>query len=542
MKRSFQVVDLFAGPGGLAEGFSAFMNEDGERPFHVTLSVEKEKAAHQTLRLRAFLRQFDEFPEEYYDALNTGQSLPDWSATYEGEWDTAVEEALLLELGTDEAAAIIDKRIDRLLTLGVETVVIGGPPCQAYSLVGRARNKGIDGYVPEADPRHYLYREYIRILQRLKPAAFVMENVKGMLSSALKGESIFDQVQTDLRAAGGEPGSYELFSLSTSELGGTHISRARRSSDFLLHSESFGVPQTRHRVIVLGIRRDLVPLGNLVIGDVRPVATSVKDVLVGLPQLRCRLSRGDSPAEWQQAVARQMDCAIEAAQNHPSAPTKLVGALSAGKQSFAEGVCVPPTLSRDPPAPLSVCPADLRAWLEDSRLKATLNHSSRAHMEADLGRYFFCSIFRQSEGRVAKAPDFPAGLAPDHANWSSGAFKDRFRVQGWDEASNTITSHIHKDGHYFIHPDAQQCRSLTVREAARLQTFPDNYLFLGNTTEQYIQVGNAVPPFLARQIAAAVHQALSLPRRADDQTKMDDTRTSVVPRIWMEAAQPTALD
>jgi DNA (cytosine-5)-methyltransferase 1 len=509
MKRSFQVVDLFAGPGGLAEGFSAFQDADGERPFHVTLSVEKEKAAHQTLQLRAFLRQFDEFPGEYYEALNAGRGLPDWSNLYEGEWETALEEALLLELGADAAALTIDSKLAQLLKLGVETIVIGGPPCQAYSLVGRARNAGIESYVPEEDARHYLYREYIRILQQLKPAAFVMENVKGMLSASLKGTLIFDQVQDDLRAAGGEPDSYELYSLSTSELGGTHLVRARQSGDFLVDSELFGVPQTRHRVIVLGIRRDLTPpSGNLVLADTGTPAAVVRDVIGGMPELRCRLSRADGPTEWRAAVARQIDRAIKAAEDHPSASPELLEALRLGKEAFAAQAAIPATVSREPSVPPASCPAGLRKWLEDPQLQTTLNHSSRAHMEADLGRYFFCSTFRHAVGRVAKAPDFPAALAPEHANWSTGAFKDRFRVQGWNEASNTITSHIHKDGHYFIHPDPQQCRSLTVREAARLQTFPDNYLFLGNTTEQYIQVGNAVPPFLARQIAAAVHRAL----------------------------------
>lgn len=154
----------------------------------------------------------------------------------------------------------------------------------------------------------------------------------------------------------------------------------------------------------------------------------------------------------------------------------------------------------------------LAEWLVDPRMTSLPNHQSRNHMPSDLSRYAFASAFAEVTGRSPKAEDFPGSLAPAHDNWTSGKFRDRFRVQCAGAPATTVTSHIGKDGHYFIHPDPLQCRALTVREAARLQTFPDNYLFEGNRTQQYVQVGNAVPPLLARGIAEVVHSALMAAR------------------------------
>jgi DNA (cytosine-5)-methyltransferase 1 len=154
-------------------------------------------------------------------------------------------------------------------------------------------------------------------------------------------------------------------------------------------------------------------------------------------------------------------------------------------------------------------------WFIDSRIGGVCNHKTKGHMPSDLHRYLYASCFAQVHDRSPTLKDFPKDLLPNHRNAiealdrSGGLFADRFRVQLKGKPATTITSHIHKDGHYYIHYDPSQCRSLTVREAARIQTFPDNYLFCGNRTQQYHQVGNAVPPLLAHELAALVYRLLA---------------------------------
>lgn len=510
---AYSVVDIFAGPGGLAEGFSSVSGSDGKRAFHVDLSIEKEASAHSTLQLRAFLRQFgDTLPESYYRYLNDGGEEPDWEILHPEEWAAAEKEAWKLELGEEDPSVRLDPRLDAIRDAAEgNTILIGGPPCQAYSLAGRARNQGKEGYVASEDPRHFLYREYIRILDRLRPAAFVMENVKGMLSSSVDGESrIFDRVLEDLRGyrPGGEryclialdPGSRRQLSLDSHE---------PKAHDFILRAENFGVPQARHRVIVVGLRADI----HACLPDALPdnlmrrhaAAAVAGDVLSGMPKLRSGLSREeDSGRLWRDVVIEAMDSVSSLETKLPDdqhidftlRAARHLGIFRRQNDTpnrEGHGVGIGPD-----------CPAELADWLTDGRIETLPNHASRSHMRSDLARYFFASVFAEVTGRSPKASDFPDALAPSHRNWSTGKFADRFRVQVAGQPSTTVTSHISKDGHYFIHPDPQQCRSLSVREAARLQTFPDNYLFKGNRTEQYTQVGNAVPPLLARRIGEAL--------------------------------------
>lgn len=517
MKDPYQVVDLFAGPGGLAEGFSSVV-DGGVRSFEIALSVEMEASAHRTLTLRAFTRQFPprQLPESYYRFVNGEKTVADLQAEFPQQWKIASDEALRLELGSTEATETLIPRIDNIRKLSAgRTVLIGGPPCQAYSLVGRSRNAGKDDYVPEEDGRHFLYREYIRILERLRPAAFVMENVKGIISSSVSGDRIFQRILEDLRDVGIEEGGYRLLALTPdAERKEQNLSNPS-PRDFIVRAENHGIPQKRHRVFVIGLRADVAdslefPKDSALLPKGLPV--SVRDAIGGMPQLRSGLSGQDDEDEWQQVVGDAASELIKLGVG-PGRPevmkltSKTLRSMpSRTKRSNARL----PRIDRsyDPAELTSGLTEELAEFLTDNRLQTLANHESRGHMKTDLARYLFCAAFAEANGRSAKAIDFPEELAPDHQNWRTGKFADRFRVQTWDAPSTTITSHISKDGHYYIHPDPAQCRSLTVREAARLQTFPDNYVFLGNRTQQYVQVGNAVPPFLAKKIAEALIRLL----------------------------------
>ena len=500
MGRSYKTVDLFAGPGGLAEGFSALRDAQNGRRFDIALSVEKEPSAFATLRLRSFVRQFDIPPHAYYRYMAGEISRGDLIACHPREWRDAGQETMLLELGTKEAQAVLDPLLDRIRAeSGGDAILIGGPPCQAYSLVGRARNRGIEGYDAAGDHRHFLYREYIRIIERLQPVAFVMENVKGILSSKVAGESIFKRILGDLRSAGGTPDRYTLLPLVSGGKGA--------HAGHIIRCEEYGIPQSRHRVILLGVRSDrMSSVGNGALEGhtLQPamMQAMVADVLAGMPALRSGLSRSeDDPEAWRAAVVAAMRAAAAACRAEGTWLGSVARALLDHAGDLANAGFLPPRSSTQLTATRD---NRLGAWLADERLFGLANHESRGHMPGDLARYAFAAVFAEIFRRSPKAGEFPSALAPAHANWDSGKFADRFRVQGWHAPSTTVTSHISKDGHYFIHPDAMQCRSLTVREAARLQTFPDNYFFEGNRTQQFVQVGNAVPPLLARQIAGVV--------------------------------------
>lgn len=509
------VIDLFAGPGGLGEGFSSLADSDGNRRFDVKVSIEKDGVAHKTLSLRALFRSFPEgkVPDCYYDYVR-GKITRDDLFAHPAVVDAgrkALAEARCAELGKTPHQTI-DGWIRKAVADASEWILIGGPPCQAYSLAGRSRLRPNNERAFESDQRHFLYTEYLRIIKLFGPSVFVMENVKGMLNSKHGGSPIFERILADLRS----PGNGSTYLVRSLVVDGDEP----KPLDYLIESEKFGVPQCRHRVILFGVRSDLAQATPALLRDsarfkLRPAArkVSVDAALSGLPALRSRLSQRDDSHRlwrsvlktapealrlWRMPIRTEIEAAMEAAWRKAEA-----------HESHG---------SRFDPKPIALggaMPATLRQWLRDPKLDGVSQHESRSHMASDLHRYMFAACFAQLQGYSPKLRLFPPKLLPNHKNMDSEEipFVDRFRVQLGGEPSTTVVSHICKDGHYYIHPDPSQCRSLTVREVARLQTFPDSYFFEGNRTQQYHQVGNAVPPLLARQIAEVVLDFMQASRR-----------------------------
>lgn len=526
---SIQVVDLFAGPGGLGEGFSSYSDSQGD-VFEIKVSAEMESSAHSTLRLRAFYRylkrhQPDEL-DDYYSFCETADATPPYSRNTMEAWKHAEQEAQQIELGSAEGNARLDQIIDSRLDDAQPWVLIGGPPCQAYSIVGRARNRGKINYKAEEDHRHFLYREYLRIIQKKRPAVFVMENVKGILSSRVAGEQIFPKILQDLSdpdAALGEKPSgpkYRICSLVADDIfenGASLDSIIPRN--YIIRAEDYGIPQARHRVILLGVSEEYIgALGNHKL--VPSPSPSIDQVIGKLPPLRSTITRmDDTPEVWTEIIRKNLSELSTAYNKKPEADKNIQLAIRLevlAKTFFGTNMSSGALRMYRKEQWNGGTGTYLDKWFSDERLKYWLNHEARGHMESDLRRYIYAAAFAEAYKDSPKGHqnfDLP-GLEPDHKNWKTGKFSDRFRVQRSGIPSTTITSHIAKDGHYFIHYDPRQCRSLTVREAARLQTFPDNYFFLGNRTQQFHQVGNAVPPLLANQIASVVARIINIGKAA----------------------------
>ncbi|QHL88229.1 DNA (cytosine-5-)-methyltransferase [Nibribacter ruber] len=514
--KSIPVIDLFAGPGGLGEGFSSVKSND-KYFFDIKLSIEKDPIAHETLKLRSFYRKFLhkglEIPEEYYDLLREPslkkreKLLKSLYAQYPEVAKEADVEARKIELGSDNYPALyVDARIKN--ALGEENkhwVLIGGPPCQAFSLVGRSRVGGVH----ETDHRVYLYKEYLRIIANHHPSVFIMENVKGLLSAQVNGEKVFDWMLRDLQNPASvfknsKSPKYTIYSLAKTDI--------KDHKDYLIKAEKYSIPQKRHRVILIGVREDV---------NVQPEVlkeggkVTLESVIGSLPALRSALSRDfikseivegrkkriyekleDSETLWNEKVRAFRNQLLT--KNEFGVKKELYENMLFENGIGAEFIECANTIAQDHP---------LYKWYSDPKLGGVINHESRSHLLQDIKRYLFASMYSKHNNKFPRMADYAKydqELLPDHESASTGKFADRFRVQLPDDTATTVTSHISKDGHYFIHYDPKQCRSLTVREAARIQTFPDNYLFWGGRTSQFHQVGNAVPPYLAKQIGDIV--------------------------------------
>ncbi|WP_330897969.1 DNA cytosine methyltransferase [Sphingobium sp.] len=501
-------MDLFAGPGGLGEGFASARNENGKASFRSVVSIERDDFSHQTLLLRHFVRHFPEgeAPEGYYDFLGGRVTLSDLASRHPAAWADAQKSALKITLGPESHSGVKRLIADRLAGAD-KWALVGGPPCQAYSLVGRSRMMGYAGF--ESDERHTLYLEYLRIIVDHRPPIFIMENVKGLLSATIEGKSAISRIVSDLSNPGGAlPGApsdlaYKLYSLSEEELAAGDVDPRL----FVVRAEEHGIPQARHRMFIVGIRGDLSVRPGLLKKLAPP---SVRDTIGSLPAIRSGLSKAkDSQDAWLTELRQISSMNVR---------RQLNGAAYAG--DIAKELSFEKLIEMRSPRAISSTKYPRRkpnhpilGSLYDDRLDVLTSHEARGHMASDLRRYLYAATFAEKTERSPKLSDFPANLLPDHQNVELGRtgkmFSDRFRVQLANQVSTTITSHISKDGHYFIHYDPAQCRSLTVREAARLQTFPDNYFFAGPRTAQYHQVGNAVPPQLAKQIAEIVAEVLA---------------------------------
>lgn len=408
---AFSYIDIFAGAGGLSEGFQ----RNGYIP---VAHVEMKKEACLTLKTREcfyYLKKHGRI-EDYKNYLRREITRDELYAMV----PETVLNSVINEIMSEEGMPALFDRIDQLMEVqGIENidVLVGGPPCQAYSLVGRARSKtNMVG-----DPRNYLYMLYCEVLEKYRPKIFVFENVPGLLTA--NGGSYFDDMRERFRKAG-------------------YFLEYR-----ILNSKEYGVLQNRRRVIVIGWREGTdFTYPEL---DKKEQKYLVDDLFSDLPYIEPGESR-------------------------------------------------------------NVYKCKSTEYLRESGIRTeddilTL-HQARPNLERDRKIYRQVIEAWNNGQKRLKYTELPEELCT-HNNRT--AFLDRFKVVAKDMPyAQTMVAHISKDGHYFIHPDIKQARSISVREAARIQSFPDNYFFEGGRTASFLQIGNAVPPLMASAIAKKLKEQL----------------------------------
>ena len=409
-------IDLFAGAGGLSEGFTRM-------GFTPIAHVEMNKDACDTLRTRAVFHWLRENGKEniYYNYLKSENRDKDFFWKENGVPQHVVDSVINKEISKETLSEIFEL-IDSILGSKKVDIIIGGPPCQAYSVAGRAR-KNMDG-----DPRNFLYQYYVEFLKKYRPKMFVFENVPGILSA--KNGEYLDKIFDAVRKAG-----YEL-SLPT-------------NSQKFLNSKNFGVLQDRKRVIIVGWRKELA-LSYPDFEITEPKFKILKDLFADLPELK----NGEGTMN---------------AVNYKKPTTEYL------KQSKIR-----------------------------NEIDFVTQHIARPNNENDLEIYRM-AVEEMNQGKRLNYAKLPEHLIR-HKNTSS--FTNRFQVVNGDGISHTVVAHIAMDGHYYIHPDIKQNRSITIREAARIQSFPDDYFFEGSRTAAFKQIGNAVPPLMAEKIAKKIKEIL----------------------------------
>ena len=398
--RKFNFIDLFAGCGGLSEGFY-------RQGFKAVAHVEIDHSACETLRERM----------RYYGYKNVEREVVEGDIT------------------SDD---IID-RIEKAVKGRKVDIIIGGPPCQAYSTAGRVRDKvGM-----EKDARNFLFESYVKILEYYKPKLFVFENVTGLLSATVKGKPILPMVLSALGK------SYNI---------------SNDLKKIVFNTSNYGVPQIRKRVILMGIRKDIDRL------EISDLYDSIKMTHYD-PEM---------PEDERGNLKRFVDV-HDALSDLP----KVYPGQDASTEEF------------DYP-----CDNDFLRAIGKPGIHPLMDHICRKHNDKDRERFRVMIANHWSFGEMRRArPD----LEHEHAR----VFDNSYVVQWWDLPSKTILAHIHKDGFQFIHPDYDQARTFTVREAARIQSFPDDFVFCGSRGDKYKQIGNAVPCLFAEALAKAAKQALS---------------------------------
>ena len=413
--KRYNTIDLFAGCGGLMDGFMQ------EGAYNTLACVEWEEYPCQTLAKRL---------KDRWGHENANQEVI--------RFDIQRTEELIN--GFDDPEYGKNDGLDKLINGKTVDIVIGGPPCQAYSIAGRIR----DPHGMRDDYRNYLFESYIRILNHFKPKFFVFENVMGMLSAAPDGKPIVDKIHRAFHEAG-----YEVI------------------DDFkkaVYDVADFGIPQHRKRIIILGVRKDFF-----------------------------KKNEGDAELDYAKTILADFYDVIM-----PS----------------MKGLAKPRTV-RDAIGDLPVILPSKEIIKQDGRKyshtpiqsEVVLNHSPRFHSERDQGVFkLLCEDIESGRNKYVTI-DALKDLYTKVTGKVSNIHK--YYVLRWDEQSNTIPAHLYKDGMRHIHPDPQQARSITVREAARLQTFADDFEFLGPTMAQYKMIGNAVPSDFAKTIAQGLHEILN---------------------------------